>query len=128
MAPDATVLTTSGFVSTPTTCMPRLAMSAAVGRPIYPRPITSILSNSGIENRPHDTLTRASVSERIVCTGHRQIVVVVVEQPHCLVNDSDGICADEASGTCVNAFRTFRRLAHHKNRFTKRRRLLLNAA
>jgi len=34
IAPDATVFTTSSFVSTPSTFMPRLAISAAVGSPM----------------------------------------------------------------------------------------------
>jgi hypothetical protein len=41
MAPDATVRTTSSLVSIPTTCMPRLAISAAVGKPMYPSPMTA---------------------------------------------------------------------------------------
>jgi hypothetical protein len=41
MFPRLMVFTTSGFTSTPVTLIPLLAAAAAVGRPMYPKPINT---------------------------------------------------------------------------------------
>jgi len=94
MAPDATVRTTSSFVSIPTTWMPRLAISAAVGRPIYPSPITATFWNSGIEKNFHDAFACPSIPKGIVRPRHRRVALVVVEQTECLLGNSGAVCTD----------------------------------
>src|SRR5450631_4170467 len=105
MAPEATVLTTSSFVSTPTTCIPRLAINAAVGNPMYPRPTTVTFFNSGIEKNLDYPLAGVAVAERVMGACHRRVSFVVVKQAKGLPHDLLVVRTDEARRTGLDPLR-----------------------
>src|SRR5258708_9574895 len=128
MATEATVLTTRSLTSTPTTRIPRLAMTAAVGNPIYPSPTTTTFWNSGISHNLHNSSTRMAVSERIMCTRHFQIMLRVVEQRKCLRNNPIAVRSHQTRRAGEHAFRPLRSVAHDQDRLSEGRRFLLDTA
>src|SRR3954466_13250902 len=121
MAPDATVLTTCSSTSTPTTRMPRLAMTAAVGNPMYPRPMTATFWNSGIQYHLYDSFAGAAVPERVVGARHFPVVLWLIKQCAHFCNDALAISSNQPRGASQHAFRPLRRVPHHKNRLAQRR-------
>src|SRR5579872_2295616 len=118
---------TCSLTSTPTTCIPRLAMTAAVGKPIYPNPTTTTLCISGIKHHLHDSLACMPIAKWIMRLRHFRIMFGLIEQRKRLRSDPIEIRSHKSGRTGKHAFRTLSGVAHDQHRFSKGRCLLLDS-
>src|SRR5581483_9278985 len=133
--PKATFSTTRGLVSTPSTCHPRLAMRAAVGRPMYPSPTTQaegaslnigkILELSLAIDDTRDSFTCPAIAVWIGRATHRLVTVPIVQQPLRLAYNAIRIGPDQLRCSGLDALGPLGCIPQDQHRFPERWRLLL---
>src|SRR5690348_8135842 len=94
---------------------PRLAMRAAVRRPIYPSPTTQTVEASLIMDHTRNAFTCATVPVRIGGPAHRLVVLPIIQQPLGLTDNVLRVCPHQSCRAGLDGLGAFGRIAQHQH-------------
>src|SRR3546814_11397556 len=100
-------------------------ISAAVGRPIYPRPRTVTVCSLSMNTRNYlrNSFGRAAIPEGIMRPRHGIISAFIVQQAENFRNDAIFVGADEPRGARLDDLGSLGRLAPHAPRPSRKGRV-----
>src|SRR5690606_8808808 len=138
ISPLLIVSTTSGLMSQPRTVSPLPAMAAAVGRPMYPIPITdtllylvfviSLLLTVPCLNNLNYSLGSLAVTKWIFCCGHRFIEFPILYKGSATVNYQVAVSTHQSNRSCLKSFGPLGCIPHHQHRLSETGSLFLNTS